>query len=148
MDNNKIIADLNVLLEKNYDAERGYKEAADDVKNASLKEFFINNSRQRNQFGHEIKEEIGILGGTPDKGGSLTGDLHRVWMDLKTSLSGNNEESVLEECKRGESAALADYEKIANKYELPPSTQKLVQAHRDKITEALRRVDTLEEMFD
>ena len=58
MDNEKIVNILNELLTKNYDAERGYKEAAEKVQNISLKGYFENQSKNRYDFGHEIKSLI------------------------------------------------------------------------------------------
>lgn len=49
----KIISKLNELLEKNYDAEKGYKKAAEDIKNAQLQDFLQSHSQQRYDFGHE-----------------------------------------------------------------------------------------------
>ena len=38
---------LNDLLEKNYDAEKGYKFAAEKVKNTKLKSFFSERAQER-----------------------------------------------------------------------------------------------------
>ena len=46
---------LNELLEKNYDAEKGYKKAAENVENTKLKQFFNEQAQKRYDFGHEIK---------------------------------------------------------------------------------------------
>ena len=149
MSNSKEIAErLNDLLEKNYDSEKGYKEAADDVKNPRLKEFFTDRAKQRYDFGHELKAEIRNFGESPDKGSSLKADAHRAWMNLKTAFSGDNEEAVLEEAVRGEKAAIEDYNKAIKDWELPPSTENLLIKQRNAIERSMKKVKDLEDMLD
>lgn len=145
---NEISKKLNELLEKNYDAEKGFKNAAEDVKNERLKRFFKEKAQQRYDFGHELKSEIRNFGETPDKGTSFKGDAHRMWMDLKTALSSDNEEAVLEEAIRGEKAAVEDYNKVIGKSELPPSTANLLLKQRNAIERTLNEVKDLEDAFD
>ncbi len=145
---NEMVEKFNELLEKNYDAEKGFKNAADDVKNERLKAFFKESAQQRYDFGHELKAEIKNLGGTPDKGSSTKADAHRVWMDLKAALSSDNEEAVLEEAVRGEKAAVEDYNKVIKGSEFPPSTANLLIKQRNAIERTLKNVKDLEDAFD
>ncbi len=135
---------LNDLLEKNYDAEKGYKFAAENVKNPSLKSFFSERAKERNDFGHELKSEISTLGEKPDKGSSLKGDIHRTWMNLKTTFSSDKEEALLEEAVRGEKAAVEEYNEVLEDENLPPSTANLLMKQRNAITTALDKVKKLE----
>merc|ERR1711974_557282 len=96
---------LNELLTKNYDAEAGYKKAAEIVENPQLKQFFETQAQHRYDFGYELKTEIRNVGGTPDKGTSFTGDAHRTWMSMKDTFTSSDEENILEEVKRGEKTA-------------------------------------------
>ena len=59
---------LNELLEKNYDAEAGYKNAAEKVANPALKNYLLSRAQDRYDFGHELKEELRQMGQEPDKG--------------------------------------------------------------------------------
>ncbi len=140
----KIAEKLNTLLEKNYDAEAGYKKAAEDVKNPMLKTYFQSRAQDRYDFGHEIKEEIRSYGKEPDKGTSLTGDLHRAWMDLKSAFSSDKEEAILEEAIRGEKAAVEDYNEIINDREVSPSTSNILIKQRNSVEEALVKAKALE----
>lgn len=139
---------LNELLEKNYDSEKGFKKAAEDVKNTRLKDFFEQKAMQRYDFGHELKAEIKNLGESPDKGTSLAGDTHRAWMDLKAAFSSDNEEAILEEAVRGEKAAVEDYNKVINSADLPPSTANLLIKQRNAIERTFNEVKALEKAFD
>lgn len=132
----EIANNLNQLLEKTYDAEKGYKDAASNVKDAKMKAFLEEQAKQRYDFGHDIKQEIKAFDQKPDKGGSAKGSLHRTWMDVKTAFSGNENETVMEEVQRGEKAAIEDYDDILAEKELPPSTKAMLQGQRQKIEQA------------
>ena len=106
---------LNGLLEKNYDAEKGYKKAAENTKHTGLKTYFNRKAIERKTFGHDLKSEIRAFGQEVDKGGSLTGSAHRTWMDVKAMFSADNEESMLEEAIRGEKASVNEYDGYSKK---------------------------------
>lgn len=140
----KVASKLNELLEKNYDAEAGYKNAAENVKNTTLKSYFQSRAKDRYDFGHELKAEIKSFGQEPKKGTSLAGDIHRAWMDLKAKLSSDKEESILEEAIRGEEAAVKEYDEIINEKDLPPSTSDLLIKQRNSVKDALTRARAFE----
>ncbi|TRO67152.1 ferritin-like domain-containing protein [Christiangramia sabulilitoris] len=137
---------LNELLEKNYDAEKGYKLAAEKVDHQQLKTFFTQRAQERYDFGHELKSEIRNFGEEPDKGSSLAGDVHRSWMNLKASLSGDKDEAVLEEAIRGEKAAIEEYEDILKDSDIPASTGNILLKQKNAIVAALNEVKTLENL--
>lgn len=140
----KVANKLNELLEKNYDAEAGYKLAQEKVESRRLKDFFQQQAQERYNFGHELKNEIQSYGAEPDKGTSFKGDAHRAWMNIKSTFSSDNEESILEEAVRGEKAAVAEYNSILNDMSLPPSTNSLLIKHRDNVQQALNKVNAME----
>lgn len=141
---NEISKKLNELLEKNYDAEKGYKLAAEKVKNQQLQSFFSKRAQERYDFGHELKSEIKNFGEDPDKGTSVKGDVHRSWMNLKATLSGDKDEAVLEEAVRGEKAAVEEYEEILKEPEIPASTGNILMKQKNAIIASLNEVKTLE----
>jgi len=137
---------LNALLEKTYDAEKGFKKAAENVKNPALKNYFATKAQQRYDFGHELKSEIKSFGQEVDKGGSITGDAHRAWMDVKALFSSDNEESMLEESIRGEKSSLNEYQEVLNETSLPSSTQNILATQKTKIESGLSTIKTLEDL--
>lgn len=136
---------LNDLLEKNYDTEKAYKSAAESVKDPQLKSFFNERAQERYDFGHELKSEIRNFGVSPDKGSSFSGDVQRSWMNLKTNLSSDKEEAVLEEMVRGEKAAVKEYNEVMEATEIPPSTKNILMKQRNAITAALNQVKSMEQ---
>lgn len=140
-----IINGLNDLLEKCYDAEKGFENAVKNTDNNNLKTFFKFKARQRYKFGHDIKKEIQLLGGQPDKGGSTKGDLHRFWMDTIATFTGKDEESILDTCEYGEKRNLEEYKKFLENKNLPITTRSLLISQQNEISETLREVRVLEE---
>lgn len=145
MNNDKIVSRLNDLLTKNYDSEKGYEEAAHEVDSPRLKAIFKRRSQQRYDFGHSLKAEIKALGGTPDKGTSILGDMHRRWINVKAALSNDTDETILEECERGEEACLEEYNEVLEDTTLPASTRSVLENQRNSVKMALQQVESLEE---
>ncbi|WP_452219643.1 ferritin-like domain-containing protein [Lacinutrix salivirga] len=137
---------LNALLEKNYDAEKGYKKAAENAKHQGLKNFFNKKAQERYNFGHELKTEIKSFGQEVDKGGSLTGKAHRAWMDVKAALSSDNDESMLEEAIRGEKASVEEYNEVIGETELPLTTKNVLVNHKNTIESELNTIKRLEDL--
>jgi len=150
MENEIVIENLNDLLTKAYDAEEGFKKAAERAEGLpALQNFFRNQSDMRLQFGHELKELISQYGGTPDKGSSAVAKAHQVWISVKDALTPNDDgEAILEECIRGEEAALADYERKLEQVDLPPDVQSLISKQRTAIASSLATVKARENAAD
>ncbi len=137
---------LNELLERTYDAEKGFQQVAEKVENPVIKEFFEKRAKQRYDFGHELKNEIRAYGHSPDKGGSTKATLHRSWINFKSLFTTNNEEAMLKEVKRGENEAIETYNDIINDKDfiLPPSTESLLMKQRNAIRETLETAELYE----
>ena len=137
---------LNDLLEKNYDAEEGYKKAAENAKHVGLKSYFTNKAQERYDFGHQLKSELKNFGQEPDKGGSVTGAAHRTWMEVKSWFSADDDEAMLEEAIRGEKASVAEYKDVLNETALPGSTQQLLESQKNTIEHSLVNIKRLEDL--
>ncbi|WP_299125754.1 PA2169 family four-helix-bundle protein [uncultured Winogradskyella sp.] len=137
---------LNGLLEKTYDAEKGYKKAAENVEHSGLKSFFNRKAQERYNFGHELKSEIKSFGQDVDKGGSITGSAHRAWMDVKSLFSNDNAESMLEEAIRGEKSSVEEYNDVLNETSLPSTTKLLLSKQKQTIESGLSTIERLEDL--
>ncbi|WP_458627171.1 ferritin-like domain-containing protein [Winogradskyella sp. PC D3.3] len=142
----KIGSKLNNLLEKNYDAEKGYHKAAENTEHLGLKTFFGRKAQERKAFGHDLKTEIKAYGQDVDKGGSFTGVAHRTWMDVKALFSADNAESMLEEAIRGEKASVEAYKDVLQETALPESTKSILLTQKSQIETDLFEVKSLESL--
>ena len=148
MYNEKIGNKLNELLEKNYDAEAGYKKAAENAKSESLSLFFNRKSEERRTFGHEIKNELLKFNQKPEKGTSIAGDAHRTWMDVKSFFSLDTDEAMLEAAMVGEKNALNEYKEILNEKDVyfPQATNSLLHNQYAKINSDLQTIHELKDI--
>lgn len=143
MENDKVVSLLNDLLTKNYDAEKGYKEAAEKIEHTSLRSYFESQAKNRYDFGHQIKALIAKYGGEPDKGTSIVGDLHRVWISIRDAFT-NGDKAIYDECIRGEEAFSAEYGEILTDEILPQDVKDLVRTQKDSVDKALASLRTME----
>ena len=137
---------LNELLIKNYDAEKGYLNAIDNVENDSLKMFFKRRASERSEFAKELRTEILQYGEIPEDSGSFKGTMHRNWMSLKSTFNTNNDEAILEEAIRGEEASLEEYNELMKERNLPPSIDALLVKHKNAIQSAINTEKAKEEL--
>ncbi|SHI38962.1 conserved hypothetical protein [Algibacter luteus] len=142
----KISNQLNELLVKNYDAEKGYLNAIENVDSDKLKMFFKRRATERSEFAKELRTEILRYGELPEDSGSFKGTLHRNWMTLKSLFSSNNEEAILEEAIRGEEASLEEYNEILKDRTLPPTIDSLLTKQKNAIQAAINTEKVHEEL--
>lgn len=148
MNTKNVIEELNDLVEKNHDAVDGFQHAAEKVKDHELKNFLMEHAQQRNQFNSELRQEITTLGGTPKESKEGSASLHQTWMDIKSALSSDKEEAVLEECIRGDKNALDEYRDVLEEREIPDKVKTTVRNQMEKIESSLRDLERLEERYD
>ncbi|WOD44664.1 ferritin-like domain-containing protein [Hwangdonia lutea] len=137
---------LNELLIKNYDAEKGYLNAAENVDSPTLKIFFKRRASERSEFAKELRTEILRYGEIPEDSGSFKGTMHRNWMSLKSLFTSNDEEAILEEAIRGEEASLEEYNQILKDRTLPPTIDTLLFKQKNAIQAAINTEKVHEEL--
>lgn len=145
--NKESISLLNDLIETSKDGEKGFQTSAEDIKTPTIKAFFVSRSAEVAASVRELQAEVRALGGDPETSSSVSGTLHRAWVDLKSTLTGKSDEAVLNEVERGEDVALKAYKEARQKAiekNLPSNVVALidkqligVQANHDKV-KALR----------
>jgi uncharacterized protein (TIGR02284 family) len=125
MDKDRIISMLNGLIEISRDGAEGFKTCARDAADPELKLYFQNRAESCEEAVRKLSSEVRQYGGNPDSSGSAAGALHRAWVDLKTATTGYDNLAVLEECERGEAAAVIAYEN-ALREEMPGDLRALL----------------------
>jgi uncharacterized protein (TIGR02284 family) len=114
-----------------------------------LKHYFADKSRQRGSFVAELELELSQLPETEvTSNGSITADFHRSWMDLKATLSVDNDEAMLEESIRGEKAALKEFEEVLDAEYLSLEMRNLLSKQYSIIKNDLETIKSLEDLQD
>lgn len=142
----KIGDHLNDILEKNIDAQKGFDQASGHTDSSALKSYFKMRSDERAGFVTALKSELNKYGEKSSDSGSAAAGIHRGWMDLKSAFSNDDDESMLEECVRGEKNALKEYDEALKPGELPASTADLLRMQREKIQSGLNKIKTMEDL--
>ena len=125
------------------DGEKGFKEAADAVKDPQLKSLFQQYSQQRHRFASELQAQAQSLGESkPEKSSSATGAMHRAWINLKSAVARGNDKAILAECERGEDSAVHEYEEAVQDG-LTGAAREIVARQFTEIKSAHDRVRTL-----
>ncbi|MGJ7489132.1 ferritin-like domain-containing protein [Variovorax sp. ZT4R33] len=117
---------LNDLIENSHDGEYGFRTCAEEVESANLKQVFSERAADCRVAADELAQLVTQYGGTPADGGTAGGAMHRGWVHVKGTVGANSEVSILNECERGEDAALARYRK-ALKQALPGDVRAVVE---------------------
>ena len=141
--NDEVISTLNGLIETCRDGQNGFQTAAEGVKNSELKSLFYSYSQQRAKLVGELQDEVRRLGGDPETAGSLAASLHRGWMDIKSAVTGKDDNAVISECERGEDAAVSNYRDALGK-DLPANVRSIVERQFASVKEAHDRIRSLE----
>lgn len=106
------IKGLQDLIEINIDSSKGFTDAAEKIENRDIASYFRRCGQRRDQFAGELQRTVGDAGEEPKQSGSVSGAVHRWWLNLRGSVQGGDEHAMLAEAERGEDAIKNKYEQV------------------------------------
>jgi len=124
--NNEMISTLNDLIETCKDGEEGFKSCAEDIGDQQLKQTLLVYAASCSTSARELSALVIAHGGDPETKSSLSGTLHRRWIDIKSAVMGKDDEAVLNECERGEDVAKKSYRRALEK-DLPLDVKAVIE---------------------
>ena len=145
--NDDVISTLNNLIETCKDGQEGFQQAAEGVQNSQLKTLFYEFGQQRAQFAGELQGLVRELGGDPETSASTAGALHRGWINIKSAITGQDDQAILNECERGEDVAKNAY-KDALEETLPANISSVVSEQYAAVQAAHDQIKALRDSFD
>jgi uncharacterized protein (TIGR02284 family) len=133
----KTVDVLNDLIEINNDRVAGFEKAIADIKdeNIDLKELFQGFAAQSRANGQELAALVGNQEEV-ETGNSVSGTLHRAWIDVKSIFGGSDRASILSEAERGEDAIKKAYADALSGGELPADSVSTVSTQAQGINAA------------
>ncbi|MBJ6109545.1 PA2169 family four-helix-bundle protein [Hymenobacter sp. BT523] len=134
---------LNELVETLKDGQKGYADAMTDVEDSSLKDTFKKYAAQRASYITEIEDQMFKLDLKPDESSSITGTVHRAWIDLKSALTSKDNKAVLNECERGEDYAVKAYQTALKAQDLPSNLKSVIEKQYQGVQEAHNTIKAL-----
>ncbi|MEO8068300.1 MAG: PA2169 family four-helix-bundle protein [Flavobacteriales bacterium] len=149
MDQKKDLTELNNVHDLLVDGRKGYAEASQRADDRRVKDLLMAFSSERATLEADLDAELRKLDpGAPHRDGTLKGDLHRTWMEVRDALSKADNANLLAECERGESYLLMRYDDILKNHDLAAGTRSLLQEQRNAVQGNMDRVKTLRSQFE
>ncbi|MCW2292436.1 uncharacterized protein (TIGR02284 family) [Pseudomonas sp. BIGb0408] len=136
---------LNDLIETSKDGEAGFKDLAENTNNEQLRGVFTKRAADTSGASAELQALVRTLGGDPETTTSVSGDLHRRWVDLKSAITGKDDAALLNEAERGEDVAKKSYSKALENNDLTPDVRAVIQRQYDGV---LRNHDQIKALRD
>ena len=141
MDTEKSIAILNSLIQINNDRIEGYETASKEADETDLKTLFSHFTETSLKCKADLVAEVKRLGGKPTEGTTASGKLFRVWMDIKSAITGRDRKAIVNSCEYGEDVAVQTYDDaLSHSEDLTPEQlmmikeqHSLIKANHDKI---------------
>src|SRR4051812_15332073 len=126
--NNHDITTLNGLIATTLDSAEGYREASKDIEGGRLGSLFSDRAKEREQVAATLQEEVARLGGSPSHSGTLLGGAHRIFVNLKAAVTGQDKQAIVNEVERGEDHIKAKFEDALKDSALSQSTRAAIEA--------------------
>jgi uncharacterized protein (TIGR02284 family) len=126
MNNDHDVKTLNGLIETTIDSVEGYREAAKEAGSSNYSAMFLRRANEREAVVRQLRATVTSLGGKPEDDGTVLASAHRVFVDLRASMS-KGDKAVIDEVERGEDHIKAKYESALKDQELTPTSRSLIQ---------------------
>ncbi|MVN92488.1 PA2169 family four-helix-bundle protein [Mucilaginibacter aquatilis] len=141
----KSVEIINDLIEINNDRADGFQKALKDLEGgeSDLKSLFEEYSSQSRQFSQELTALAAQHGGDTETGNSVSGTLHRAWIDVKALFTGSDRKAILAECERGEDAIKKAYREALAEGVLPAEAITLIAKQAQAIGQSHDRIKAL-----
>ena len=126
-DSNNDISVLNSLIATTLDSVAGYREAATDIDNSRFGEIFTSRAQERQTVVSDLQAQVRMLGGEPEDDGTVLAGAHRVFVDLKAKVTGQDDKAIINEVERGEDHIKAKFESALADSDLSAATLAVIQ---------------------
>ncbi|MFE3868860.1 PA2169 family four-helix-bundle protein [Flavobacterium sp. LS2P90] len=141
MNTEKAIDVLNSLIQINNDRIEGYETASKEADETDLKTLFSHFTETSLKCKAELVAEVKRLGGKPTEGTTTSGKFFRIWMDIKSAVTGSDRKAIINSCEYGEDVAVQTYNEALSHSEDLTSEQLImikeqhsaIKANHDKI---------------
>lgn len=138
---------LNDILKLHNDRIKGYEMAVENTDDIDLKALFNKYAEQSRTMESELSASIERAGGTVPDSSTFLGQIHKVWMELKSALSSNDRYSILNSVEQGEDAIVDAYkEAVKDDSVVFMSVRTTLIKQQDEITQAHNHIKALRDM--
>jgi len=135
----ELVFTLNHLIGVGKDGELSCMAGAREVDDAEMRSILSRTAETCRNSVTELQALVGSLGAVPRDRGTMTGTLHRGWMEVMHIIAPHNDDAVLQLCEREEEAARREYRSALTK-DMPEEIRSVVlrqyegmQKHHERI---------------
>jgi len=137
------VGTLETLTTTLIDSINGYRDAAQNAEGSRFQELFRSMADERSKVAEDLRSEVRRLGGNPPDDGSFLGATHQRFLDLKSAITGRNDESIINEVERGEDYLKEKFETALNSQELPTESRSVIERAYQSVRQGHDRVSSL-----
>ena len=127
------ISVLNSLIATTLDSVDGYNEAAKDSDNSRFAALFTARAGERRQVVTRLQQEVRALGGNPEDDGTILAGAHRMFLNLKATLTGKDDKAIINEVEAGEDHIKNKYEEAIADRDLSLGVRTLIEQSYDSV---------------
>lgn len=121
------ISTLNSLIATTIDSVDGYTEAAKASESGRFGALFTSRANERRQVASQLQQEVTSLGGEPEDDGTALAGAHRVFLNLKSMVTGQDEKAIIDEVEAGEDHIKAKFEDAIRDTEISPAVRAIIE---------------------
>lgn len=115
------------LIEVLNEREAGYNKVAENVEDPSMASVFRDYARQSRQMAQQLIPYSNEY--SPEEEGTrAVADSWRVWIDLKSALTGGSSKAMLGASETGEDSAIRNFEDVIEDTKLDPEFRQRVES--------------------
>ena len=137
------ITTLNTLIATTIDSINGYENSAKHIESERFAQIFRERANERQQVVEQLRAEVRRLGGEPEADGSFMGKTHQRWEDLKASIAGGDEKSIINEVERGEDYIKGKFETALEQGNLMGESRTVVERAYQSVREGHDQISAL-----
>lgn len=138
---------LKTLTDTAFDSVEGYRKAAEKANNPELKQKLMSRAEKRQQSVAALNAEVERQGGEMVTKGTMTGELHQMWLGI-TSAFESNDEAAAERVEEGEDYIKGKFEAALESDQLDDQSRAVVQQVYAEICEGEQFGNSVEKQYD
>jgi uncharacterized protein (TIGR02284 family) len=138
---------LRSLTETVFDSVEGYRLAIDKAESLELKDALRERLEKRQETLEAMNTELERQGGDIVTKGTMTGDLHRMWLGIADMFE-SGDEAAAERVEEGEEYLADKFVSVMEDDDLDPETRAVLEECFIEVEEGETFSDALEEQYD
>lgn len=139
MTSNQIENDIHSLDQTLKDSLEGYQRCASDVSDSAAQQKFRELAQRRQQMLDEFERVAAQINKPAQTSGSTLASAHRLYVDLKSLLTGGDRGAIIHEIERGENYLISQYQDILG-HGMPEPLKGLLQKQVKEVQSQLEQV--------